>query len=54
MIDPKTNGRSASVINTNSKNLLFRIGLILKNVSNGEILICDPQVINVPDPSPVF
>ncbi|MBN8887744.1 MAG: hypothetical protein J0I77_18605 [Rudaea sp.] len=52
MIDPETNGRSAWATNTNSENTLFTFGLVLQNKRTNEYLICDPEVINVPDPHP--
>jgi hypothetical protein len=54
MVDPKTSGRSAWATNTNTKNILFRFGLVLQNTTTGEIFICDPEVISVPDPLPTL
>ena len=54
LIDPETSGRSAWATNTNSENTLFTFGLVLQNKATGEIFICDPEVINVPDPHPTL
>jgi hypothetical protein len=43
-------GRSAHVIDANSKRQVISVSVIVRDVKRGKLINCDPQVLNSPDP----
>ncbi|WP_147269663.1 hypothetical protein [Rhodanobacter denitrificans] len=54
IIDPQVSkdGRSVKFTNKNDKHCSFNIGIIVHDPINSEFIVCDPEVVNVPDPQP--
>lgn len=43
-------GRSAHLIDANTKRQVISVSLIVRDVKRGQLINCDPQVLNSPDP----
>lgn len=54
IVKPKISddARSVSMTNKNDKHCLFNIGIVVHDAFNNEFVVCDPEVVNVPDPQP--
>lgn len=56
IVKPKISddARSVSMTNKNDKHCLFNIGIVVHDAFADELIVCDPEVVNVPDPQPAM
>lgn len=46
------NAREVAVVNTATTACIFNIGILVMDLDNNQLIVCDPQVLNTPEEGP--